>query len=196
MIDRRTVFVLVSPILMLAATASDGLAGEECRTIHAASGPVTYLDAGQCPRYDGPRSEELDHPNLPCIKMKVAGTLSGTWYFYWPFSPPDHNCVSIAAEAMVGGVWRDGTSLVACYGLGVFDTRQGKIYTESSGHTHSDAVVPYAYAWASFDLIRGGTGAYRNATGWIGAFNDEVNGGPVGGLLCGVPARPHGKGRK
>jgi hypothetical protein len=174
-------------VVALSLTATVGVAGEKCKSVRAHFGVGVYLGPDECPPYDGPAT-----PNVPlaCVVTPVAGTLNGTWILYWP--TPDNSIVETPAE-LNGAIWRGGKQLFAFYALGVFDTRRGKVFTEIAEVTHSDSFSLPALAFADFEIVIGGTRKYEGATGWIAAFGDEADGGPMGGQICTPRSGWHGK---
>jgi len=110
----------------------------------------------------------------------MVGTLNGTWLYYFPLE----NCELILPATKDGALWREGKELWACWGLGVYRTRRGTIFTEAAEQTHSDSFSwPSGVAFTDLGWVIGGSGQYAGATGWIGLFGDgeSVTGG---GEIC------------
>jgi hypothetical protein len=166
-------------LLALGPGVESGLAGEKCLPVAAFFGASAYHPASDCPTYDGPGGPRND---LDCVVAPVLGTLAGTWTVYFP-SP---NTITVTPAAEPAPVWREGKFMMAGWYYGVYETRRGKIFAEATWVGHSELIPPDApyYTFSEFDRITGGTGRYKGATGWIGGFGDEANGGPMGGKVC------------
>jgi hypothetical protein len=167
-------------LLALGPGLESGLSGERCHPVAAFFGASTYHPASECPTYDGPG--QVPATGLDCIVTPVLGTLAGTWYVYFP-TP---NTVTFTPADQDPPVWRAGKSMMAGWYYSVYRTRRGTIFAEATWVSHSDMVPPEApyFTFSEFDRITGGTGKYKDATGWIGAFGDEAKGGPMGGKVC------------
>jgi hypothetical protein len=181
--------LLAAGLVLTPAFAAAEEPGVTCRAVHAYFGPTTYLAPEDCPPWQGPGLPDVP---LSCISVPVMGSLRGTWTFYWPTSG---NAVDIKAEDHPDEIlWPAGTYLQAYFGMAVYKTRLGHIYTRASGHTNSDA-IPFSWPWATVETILGGTGHYEGASGWLGGGWDEANGGPLSGRICTPRRGPEGKGK-
>jgi hypothetical protein len=154
-------------------------ADEKCLPVAAFFGASTYHPASECPPYEGPGGPRSD---MGCVVAPLLGTLAGTWYVYFP--TPNTITVTPAEEA--DPVWRAGKFMMAGWYYSVYKTRRGTIYAEATWVGHSELIPPDApyFRFSEFDRITGGTGRYKGASGWIGGFGDEANGGPMGVQVC------------
>lgn len=188
----RGAFLLVLFAVGLSLAAHVAAAGEKCQSVSLHVGEQVSYDPGMCPYpYEGNAEPTAE---LGCYVAPVVGALNGTWIYYWP--APD-NCIYIASEDMVGSGWREDKQLWACWALSVFKTRRGDVFAEAGEMTHSDAFSMPPLAFIDLEIITGGTGHYRGATGWIGGAADEVNGGLFTGQICTAgDGKPHKKGKR
>lgn len=171
------------PLLALAASLSVGavpsIAGEKaekCQKAFFHAGAQSFHEVCPYP-YKGPANPQGP---LACYVSPMVGTLNGTWLYYFPLD----NCEFILPATKDGALWREGKVLWACWGLGVYKTRRGTIFTEAAEQTHSDALSwPSGVAFTDLGWVIGGTGQYASATGWVGLFGDgeSVTGG---GEIC------------
>jgi hypothetical protein len=167
--------LLVPFAVALSLTPASAAAGEKCEKVWIHFGAGAFYDV--CPyAYEGPAAPEGP---LACYEAPIVGTLSGTSLYY---VPPD-NCEVIFPADKAGAVWREGKELWACWGLGVFKTRHGTIFTEAAEQTHSDTFSMSSVAFTDFGMVIGGTGRYAGATGWIASFGNG-QGGTGGGEVC------------
>jgi hypothetical protein len=169
----------ICALLALGLGVGPAPAGEKCFPVNGFFGAGTYLPASECPTYEGPGGPRTD---MFCIVQPVLGTLTGTWYAYLP-TP---NTITVTPAEQTDPVWRPGKSMMAGWYYSVYKTKRGTIYAEASVVAHSELMPPEApyFTFSEFDRITGGTGKYKDATGWIGVFGDEANGGPMGGKVC------------
>lgn len=98
--------------------------------MRSGSGQKVWFRAGAqpfyevCPYpYEGPATPQGP---LGCYISPIVGTLNGTWLYYVPLE----NCEFILPANKPGAVWREGKELWACWGLGVYKTTRGTIFTE------------------------------------------------------------------
>lgn len=169
--------------LSLAATV--GVAGEKCQKVVIHVGAV---ESGQCPPYDGPFPVPSDVPE-GCIVMPVVGTLNGTWILYYWYSDQNPEYNMLVAKPPI---WGSGNDVVVFYQLGVWKTKRGTIYSETSEVSHGSAIWQQPQPYAHFDHIIGGTGRFEGATGWISGAGDN-DGALFGGRICTPRSGRHGK---
>jgi hypothetical protein len=178
---RRVLLTLMVLAVGLSLAASPGGAGEkhskeECQKVWFHAGAQPFYE--KCPYpYEGPVTPTGE---LGCYIAPMVGTLNGTWLYY----VPTDNCEFILPADKPGAVWREEKQLWACWGLGVYKTKRGTIFTEAAEQAHSDGFSwPSGVAFTDFGWVIGGTGQYAGATGWIGLFGDG-EGGTGGGEIC------------
>ena len=177
--DRSVVIVL----LALAASAGAGrLAGAgDCRPVHAGTGPSTYN--GAC-TYGG-----VEYAF--CISSRAQGTLEGDYRFYgaaddWVEVTPNDPVTSPPYLVTIPDIKPPGhQGILAGWALEVFHTKHGDLYA------HTSYVFPLGLLSANIygiyggaSVIRGGTGRYAGATGWLGSIQSEAVGTLIRGQIC------------
>lgn len=176
--------VVAVSLSLAAAPAGAGDKADRCQKVLFHVGAQPFYE--KCPHpYKGPA---MPTEELGCYISPMVGTLNGTWIYYFP----TENCEFILPADKPGAVWRADKELWACWGLGVYKTRRGTIFTEAAEQAHSDTFSWSSIAFTDFGWVIGGTGQYAGATGWIGLFGDG-EGGTGGGEIC---TPPRGKPRK
>jgi len=151
-------------VVLICLTTGLAVAGD-CKPIRVQVGAAVYL----------PPCEYLGADYEYCIETPVVGTLNGVWRFYGPAG----NWVDVPApmprySGLAGG-----------WGLDVFVTTEGELYSQNAYVWHYDTwSVAQDFVYSSTSYITGGTGKFEGVTGWLGFVGTEGAGGIMFGQYC------------
>jgi len=136
-------------VLALSLVAASAMA-EQCKPVHARLGEIVISDPGCM----------LDGVTYYwCAERLSFGTINGTYRFY---SAPELNGWDLEVpDGAIGPTWWIGVS----YAISVFETNGGTLFTQESEVWHWDELE----GWGAHYSIKGGTGHYDGATGWMAA---------------------------
>jgi len=173
---QRTLISHALLVVVLCLVAGAAVAGE-CKPVHVRIGPSTYLDPCE---YAG-----IDF--LYCIDAPLRGTFRGTWHYYGEW---DNGVFWPELDAAGDPIFDPApySGFVAGWALGVIETRRGEVYLQDNYLWNFNAISADHVPFVSAINIKGGSGKYEGASGWLGVIADDS--GDWRGFMKGVICTP------